>query len=60
MPSTDTNRLPDKSGLDADGPPFLYTGSMPNQAGQRTGSWVKYRLNSGKELVIEGYVQTFL
>jgi bifunctional non-homologous end joining protein LigD len=26
------------------------------QAGQRTGSWVKYRLNSGQELVIGGYV----
>ena len=26
------------------------------QAGQRTESWVKYRLNSGQELVIGGYV----
>jgi DNA ligase D-like protein (predicted ligase) len=26
------------------------------QAGQRTGSWVKYRLNSGQELVIGGYI----
>jgi bifunctional non-homologous end joining protein LigD len=26
------------------------------QAGQRSGSWVKYRLNSGQELVIGGYV----
>ena len=26
------------------------------QAGQRSGSWVKYRLNSGQELVVGGYV----
>ncbi len=26
------------------------------QAGQRSGSWVKYRLNSGQELVIGGYM----
>jgi DNA ligase D-like protein (predicted ligase) len=26
------------------------------EAGKRTGSWVKYRLNSGQELVIGGYV----
>jgi len=26
------------------------------EAGQRTGSWVKYRLNRGQELVIGGYI----
>jgi DNA ligase D-like protein (predicted ligase) len=26
------------------------------EAGKRTGSWVKYRLNSGQELVVGGYV----
>jgi bifunctional non-homologous end joining protein LigD len=29
---------------------------QPLRAGKRSGSWAKYRLNSGQELVIGGYI----